>query len=202
MKQIILYIICFFVGAGSVIGVRYYLTQSSRPFLTDAPFLINAPTTALLGTMTNVSGTIKLQGPHDAAFREITSETSIKQLDALFIEKGEGAVIVGETKLSMEEGSELFFEHLILPNMFVRQRSGVVTYETKTPWSVRAQRSLVTLEKGTMEISIDGMTATINVKEGDVHIGNIDEDNNTTTYTLSKGDRAVVNGTLQTVVIR
>jgi len=201
MKQIILYIICFFVGAGSVIGVRYYLTQSSRPFLTDAPFFINAPSQALVGRVSG-TGTIKLQSPHDAAFREITSETSIKQLDALFIEKGEGTVTIGETMISMEEGSELFFEHLILPNMFVRQRSGVVTYETKTPWSVRAQRSLVTLEKGTMEISIDGMTATINVKEGDVHIGNIDEDNNTTTYTLSKGDRAVVNGTLQTVVIR
>lgn len=203
MKNIILYLCCFFLGVGGLLGIRYQLTKTSRPFFNDPQFVILPPTGALVGRLSKSNAAVvKLRGPHDDDFKEINDGEVIKQGDSLFVEKGTGVVVLPKRTMGMEEGSELFFENLIADHVFLRQRSGTVTYEAEEPVSIRAQRSLVGLEKGSMDISMNGDKATADLTSGSARIGNIDQDNATTTYILTPGDRATLNRELQTVSIR
>lgn len=203
MKQTLLLLCCFLLGAGGILGIRYQMTKPSRPLLDDPQYLIGPPKNASWGTISTDDGIIELRGPHDDAFHEVKNGTVVKQGDSVFVKKGMGIVAFYTNALSMEEGSEVFFENLFPDHLFMRQRSGTVLYETQeTPISIRVQRSLVWLNEGSMKVTVTGDRGVIELTGGKARIGNIDVDNNTTTYLLEPGDQATVDRELQTVVVR
>lgn len=203
MKYSVVYLFCFFLGIGGYLGIRYHLTKTARPLLTDVQYTISPPTGAMVGKISKSDASVvKLRGPHDDDFKEVPDGTSVKQEDSVFVEKGSGVVVLPKRTFGMDEGSELFFENLMPEHVFLRQRSGDVTYEAEEPLSVRVQRSLVRLEKGSMDVTVDGNRGVIKLTSGTASLGNIDTDNNTTTYPIASGDRATVDKELQTVIIR
>jgi hypothetical protein len=115
-------------------------------------------------------------------------------------------VIQFSNAITMQAGpwSELSFSELLPPNIAIRQKGGTVTYRLinkDMPWSILVLQTLVVLEEGEMEVSIEGSRATITMKSGRAFLGNIDADNNTTTYDLSEGQSAQLNESTQTVSI-
>ena len=69
------------------------------------------------------------------------------------------------------------------------------------PWSIRVLQTLVVLAEGEMEVKMDVEEGTIVQTSGRALLGNIDADNNTTTFDLLEGQTAQLDESTQTVLI-
>jgi len=69
------------------------------------------------------------------------------------------------------------------------------------PWSIRVLGTLVVLEAGELEVSVEGSQATVTLIEGKAIIGSIDAENVTSTYDLQEGQTARINDDAKTVSI-
>lgn len=172
-----------------------------------ASYTLMPPTHALVGSIATMSGVVKKMGRQDEEYHVLETVGPIVQGESIAAEEDGNMVIQFSNAITMQIGpwSELVFSELLPPNIAIRQKGGTVTYRLiskDTPWSIRVLRTLVVLEEGEMEVSIEGTRATIFQKTGKSLLGNIDADNNTTTYDLSEGQTAQLDETTQTVSIR
>ncbi|MCJ7826248.1 glycosyl hydrolase family 18 protein [Patescibacteria group bacterium] len=172
-----------------------------------ASLTLSPPTHALVGSIATMSGEVKKMGRQDEEYHVLESVGPIVQGESVATEADGNMVIQFSNAITMEAGpwSELSFSELLPPNIAIRQKGGTVTYRLinkDTPWSIRVLQTLVVFEEGEMEVSIEGTRATVLQKAGRTVLGNIDADNNTTTYDLLEGQTAQLNESTQTVSIK
>jgi spore germination protein YaaH len=181
-------------------------TQIQPASLTLAP-----PTHALVGSIATMSGEVKKFGRQDEEYQVLESASwrmePIVQGESVATGADGTMVIQFSNAITMQAGpwSELSFSELLPPNIAIRQKGGKVTYRLinkDMPWSIRILQTLVVLEEGEMEVSIDGLEATIVQKTGKSLLGNIDADNNTTTFDLLEGQSADLNESTESVSVK
>jgi len=172
-----------------------------------ASLTLSPPTHALVGSIATMSGEVKKFGRQDEEYHILETVGPIVQGESVATGADGNMVIQFSNAITMQVGpwSELSFSELLPPNIAIRQKGGTVTYlliNKDTPWSIRVLQTLVVLEEGEMEVSVEGTRATVLQKAGRTVLGNIDADNNTTTYDLLEGKTAQLNESTQTVSIK
>jgi len=190
------------------IQYRGFGIKSAIPYtqIQPASLTLSPPTHALVGSLATMSGEVKKFGRQDEEYQVLENVGPIIQGESVATGADGTMVIQFSNAITMEAGpwSELSFSELLPPNIAIRQKGGTVTYRLinkDIPWSIRVLQTLVVLEEGEMEVSIEGTRATIFQKVGKALLGNIDADNNTTTYDLLEGQSAQLNESTQTVSI-
>lgn len=191
------------------IQYRGFGIKSDMPYtqIQSASLTLSPPTHALVGSLATMSGEVKKFGRQDEEYQILETIGPIVQGESVATGADGTMVIQFSNAITMEAGpwSELSFSELLPPNIAIRQKGGTVTYRLinkNMPWSMRVLQTLVVLEEGEMEVAMDGSEATIVQKSGRALLGNIDADNNTTTYELSEGQSADLNESTETVSVK
>jgi len=188
---------------------RDFGKKPSVPYthIQPASLVLNPPTHALVGSIATMSGVVQKLGRQDEVFQTLNVPSSLVQGETVATGEDGTMEIQFPDSITMylREMSEISFPELVPPNLFARQKNGVIRYQllnTDNPWSIRVLRSLVLLDSGEIVVEIDGSHAWIQQISGSSHIGNISSDNVTTTYILEKGQTARIDESQQMVRIQ
>ena len=191
---------------------RGFGTKPEVPYtqIQPASLTLSPPTHALVGSIATMSGEIKKFGRQDEEYQVLESASwrtvPVVQGES-FATGADGDMVIqflGSITMQMGPMSELSFSELLPPNIAIRQKGGTVTYRLinkDIPWSIRVLQTLVVLAEGEMEVKMDVEEGTIVQTSGRALLGNIDADNNTTTFDLLEGQTAQLDESTQTVLI-
>jgi len=171
-----------------------------------ASYVLMPPTHALVGSIATMSGEVKKLGRQDEEYQPLDTPGPLVQGESVAT-GGDGALTIqfpNIATIDMGPMSELSLSGLLSPNMFLRQKGGVISYrliQGDMPLSVRVLGSLVELASGDMDVTVDGSQGIVTLKRGSAKIGNIDKENVTATYGLTQGQTARLDESDRTVVI-
>ncbi|HCM81837.1 MAG: glycoside hydrolase family 18 [Candidatus Gottesmanbacteria bacterium GW2011_GWA1_44_24b] len=186
-------------GFGIKPAIRY--TEIQPASLTLLP-----PTHALVGSIATMSGVVKKMGRRDEEYQVLEKTGPLVQGESV-VAGADGTMTIEfptQILLNADAWSELSFVDLLPPHVLILQKGGTVTYRLihkDMPWSIRVLGTLVVLEAGELEVSVEGSQATVTLIEGKAIIGSIDAENVTSTYDLQEGQTARINDDAKTVSI-
>lgn len=204
MKNTVIAILCFLVGAATVFGYRYMLAKRTAPLpaASKLPSPTPEPTFALVPPSQSVSGILTISkgkaqkwGRNDDGYKEASTGAQILTGESVVTEdlSAATATVSGIVTIIFGQDAELSFANLYPTNMTLQQKSGKITYEvidTQYPVSVRALHTLVSMNTGKTTINVVDTDMSIIVTAGSAKFAFVDSDNITHVWELTAGQRA------------
>ncbi len=174
MKNILLFLTFFILGAGSFLAYHLWQTNSKQEQIVsqvtkqEANFNIaNPPQESKIGTIVSMSGDIKWESRVATAPATIITPVPIKQGERL-VTGDQGNLVVnfeGIGSISVSPKSDVSFIQTLPADFVVNQTLGNVTYTQtgQTPISVRSYHLLIRLTSGSIEMSVDDKKSEVNL---------------------------------------
>ena len=202
-------ILFFIIGIIFVFMGRIVQVQLRHDIFTPqkSTFTFKSPERALQGKVRASIGEVQKQPRDDDQLKKINVTEPVLQGDKIVTGKSAALTVqFADTGIVNIKGdSEVNVISLVSANFLMQQVNGTVTYEAlgNTPLSVRSMHVLFALQSGiaTVETDKDTSKVTLTLTGGKGKIAMIDINNDTHTWDLKAGQRAVINDEEKTVKI-
>ena len=207
-----IFIICALLGAGVIIGYRYWQVGklAQLPFIPQpVTFTLKAPERSLTATLTTISGMITKSPRGSTESAAIYNSTTIIQGDGITSDATSSALINFEngTQILVGKKANLQFINTIPEEMLLWQQDGFAKYQatpSAAPITVRSLSLLTTISSGSATIQVNeprGNIITITTNDSPITVAYQDKDSNTHIINIPTNSTATYNHIRRTLTI-
>lgn len=174
-------------------------TASISP--TPTPLQLVPPKNAFIAEIQATTGTVdRIPWDSPDTFPASSGATLFQEDEIVTHENATSVIAIPNVlKLTLSQGSDVFFGSMLPEKITLKQKSGSISYQmdetTISPVSIRSLNALVELASGSATITIEDGFSTINLLSGSAKLSTVAGDNNTYVWQLKPKDFAVINGT-------
>jgi hypothetical protein len=109
----------------------------------------------------------------------------------------------GKILVSLEANTQLGFSDTLPEEFLVSHQGGTAIYQTQETLAVRSLHTLFQIKEGTARITMENSKRlTLEVLDGQTTIAFVDKQNNTKTWVVMTGQKALINDDARTVTVR
>jgi len=201
-------ILLFLLACGIGIGIYWFYTQSTQktqppitqilkenPTIPISYAVKNPPSDTLMGTMSDLTGEIKLEARDATEPAKLTNKQPVMQGERIVTaEKSSVRITFGaDTTILLDKNTDVSFTQTLPISIVITQNNGTVTYSQDTdrfPLSVRVRNLLVRLQSGNVAITLEDGDPRISVSviDGSAKTAYNNAQFESQVNTLSKGD--------------
>ena len=200
----------FFLGLILVSIGRVVQVQLRREVFTPqkSTFTFKPPEQAIKGKVRSVNGDVRKQSRDSDKLEKIDVPQPVLQGDKIVTRKNAAVTIqfddIGIVNINSDSTVNII--SLLPASFLIQQTSGDVTYESVSnkPLSIRSLHALFTIQSGraTVESDREKGELIISVASGKGKLAMIDTENETHTWDIKAGQKAVIDDEARTVKIR